>query len=73
MSKRRHLATEQPNPLSDGIDDFSVRKILDLINKEDQEVAQKVRKALPEIEDTVEQITTALRKGNRVFYMGGRN
>ena len=70
MSKRRHLTTEQPNPLSDGIDDFSVRKILDLMNREDQEVAQKVREALPEIEDTVELTTSALRNGNRVFYMG---
>ena len=70
MRKRRHLTTEQPNPLSDGIDDFSVRKILDLINREDQEVAQKVREALPEIEDTVELTTSALRNGNRVFYMG---
>ena len=70
MSKRRHLATEQPNPRSDGIDDFSVRKILDLINREDQAVAQKVREALPEIKDTVELTTSALRNGNRVFYMG---
>jgi len=70
MRKRRHLTTEQPNPLSDGIDDFSVRKILDLMNREDQEVAQKVREALPEIEDTVELTTSALRNGNRVFYMG---
>ena len=70
MTKRRHLTTEQPNPLSDGIDDFSVRKILDLMNREDQEVAQKVREALPEIEDTVELTISALRNGNRVFYMG---
>jgi len=70
MTKRRHLTTEQPNPLSDGIDNFSVRKILDLINREDQEVAQKVRETLPEIEDTVELTTSALRNGNRVFYMG---
>jgi N-acetylmuramic acid 6-phosphate etherase len=33
-------------------------------------VAQKVREALPEIEDTVELTTFALRNGNRVFYMG---
>ena len=70
MSKRRYLTPAQPNPLSDGIDDFSVRNILDLINREDQEVAQKVREALPEIEDTVELTTFALRNGNRVFYMG---
>ena len=70
MTKRRHLTTEQPNPLSEGIDNFSVRKILDLINRDDQKVAQKVREALPEIEDTVELTTSALRNGNRVFYMG---
>ena len=70
MSERRHLTTEQPNPLSDSIDDFSVREILNLINREDQAVAQKVREALPEIKDTVELTTSALRSGNRVFYMG---
>ena len=70
MRERRHLTTEQPNPLSDSVDDYSVSKILDLINKEDQVVAQKVRKALPEIKDTVELTTSALRNGNRVFYMG---
>ena len=70
MSERRHLTTEQPNPLSDSIDDFSVRKILDLINREDQAVAQKVREALPEIKETVELTTSALRNGNRVFYLG---
>ena len=53
MSERRYLTTEQPNPLSDSIDEYSVRKILDLINREDQAVAQKVREALPEITDTV--------------------
>jgi N-acetylmuramic acid 6-phosphate etherase len=68
MSERRHLTTEQPNPLSDSIDDFSVREILDLINREDQAVAQKVREALPEIKDTVELTTSALRNGNRIFY-----
>ena len=70
MSERRHLTTEQPNPLSERIDDLSVRKILDLINTEDQAVALKLKDALPEIEDTVELTTSALRNGNRVFYIG---
>ena len=70
MSERRHLTTEQPNPLSDSIDNFSVREILDLINTEDQTVAQKVREVLLEINDTVELTTSALRNGNRVFYLG---
>jgi len=70
MSKRRHLTTEQSNPSSNRIDDLSVREILDMINGEDRAVAQKVGDALPEIEDTVELTTSALRNGNRVFYMG---
>ena len=70
MSERRHLTTEQPNPLSESIDDFSVRKILDLMNREDQTVAQKVREVLLEIKDTVELTTSALRNGNKVFYVG---
>ena len=70
MSERRHLTTEQPNPLSDSIDDFSVRKILDLINREDQTVAQKVREVLFEIQNTVELTTSALRNGNKVVYVG---
>jgi len=70
MKQRRHLTTEQPNPLSERIDDLSVRKILDLINTEDQAVALKLKDALPEIEDTVELTTSALRNGNRVFYIG---
>jgi len=41
-----------------------------LMNREDQEVAQKVREALPEIEDTVELTTSALRNGNSVVYIG---
>ena len=70
MSERRNLTTEQSNPLSESIDDFSVRKILDLMNREDQTVAQKVREVLLEIKDTVELTTSALRNGNKVFYVG---
>ena len=70
MKERRHLTTEQRNPSSNRIDDLSVREILDVINREDRAVAQKVGDALPEIEDTVELTTSALRNGNRVFYMG---
>jgi N-acetylmuramic acid 6-phosphate (MurNAc-6-P) etherase len=46
MSKRRHLTTEQSNPSSNRIDDLSVREILDMINREDRAVAQKVGDAL---------------------------
>ena len=70
MSERRHLATEQSNPSSNKIDDLSVREILDMINREDRAVAQKVGDALPEIEDTVKLTVSALRNGKKVFYIG---
>ena len=70
MSERRHLATEQSNPSSNKIDDLSVREILDMINREDRSVAQKVGDALPEIEDTVKLTVSALRNGKKVFYIG---
>ena len=70
MSERRHLATEQSNPSSNKIDDLSVREILDMINREDRAVAQKVGDALPKIEDTVKLTVSALRNGKKVFYIG---
>ena len=70
MSDRRDLATEQSNPSSNKIDDLSVREILDMINREDRSVAQKVGDALPKIEDTVKLTVSALRNGKKVFYIG---
>ena len=70
MRERRHLATEQSNPSSNKIDDLSVREILDMINREDRSVAQKVGDALPKIEDTVKLTVSALRNGKKVFYIG---
>ncbi|MFQ6677949.1 MAG: N-acetylmuramic acid 6-phosphate etherase [Fidelibacterota bacterium] len=70
MINRGELKTEQRNPDSHRIDSMDVREILHLINKEDQTIASKVSEAIPDIEKVVDLTTAALRKGNKVFYIG---
>ncbi len=70
MVDRRELKTEQQNPNSYRIDSMAVSEILELINKEDQTIALKVNKAIPDIEKVVELTTEVLRKGHKIFYVG---
>ena len=70
MKKRETLNTEQQNKNSLEIDQFSVLKILETINNEDQTVATAVKKALPDIEVVVSFAKKSLGSGGRVFYIG---
>ena len=70
MKKRETLNTEQQNKSSLEIDQFSVLKILETINNEDQTVATAVKKALPDIEVVVSFAKKSLGSGGRVFYIG---
>lgn len=64
------LLTEQSNPRTRKIDTLSIEKILDLINKEDQTVPQKVAKEKKKIAQGVKLIVASLKKGGRVFFAG---
>ncbi|MBC8346611.1 MAG: N-acetylmuramic acid 6-phosphate etherase [Candidatus Marinimicrobia bacterium] len=68
--ERKHLTTEQQNRNSLDIDAQSIRGILDIINDEDGTIAEKVKNAIPEIEQTVELTTKAIRNGYHVIYVG---
>ena len=70
MKKRETLNTEQQNKCSLEIDQFSVLKILETINNEDQIVATAVKKVLPDIEVVVSFAKKSLGSGGRVFYIG---
>ena len=70
MKKRETLNTEQQNKSSLEIDQFSVLKILETINNEDQTVATAVKKVLPDIEVVVSFAKKSLGSGGRVFYIG---
>ncbi len=61
--------TEQDSKYND-LEHMSLKNILCNINKEDQEVPLAVEKAIPQIENLVQNIVTKLRNGGRLFYIG---
>jgi len=65
-----NLITEQRNPRSANIDTLSTIEILRIINADDHKVPAAVEKELPYIEQAVELIITALKKGGRLLYFG---
>jgi len=64
------LQTEQQNPNSYQIDRKSIPEILDIINREDEIIAQAVRTTLPDIARAVELTVQAIRQGHRILYVG---
>lgn len=62
--------TERRNPRTEGIDLATPRQIVDLINAEDQLVAEVVRAAAPEITRALELLEAAFRSGGRLVYVG---
>ena len=62
--------TEARNPKARGLESFTTRQILELMNDEDATVPGAVRAALPAIEKAVDAIVTALRSGHRLRYIG---
>lgn len=70
MMKRGDLLTEQQNTSTTNIDAKSIPDILEIINREDQSIAEKVSKVIPEITKIVELTTTAIRNNHRVIYVG---
>ncbi len=67
---RGYLLTEQPNSNTKNIDNKSINNILNIINQEDQKIANKVRDAIPQIERVVEITTKAIKNGHRIIYLG---
>ena len=68
--KRKNLSTEKQNINSRAIDHKSISEILHIINSEDQKVAEKVKEAIPEIEQTILIARDAIRNGHQIYYVG---
>lgn len=64
------IATEQRNAASSKIDKVSTLEMVTIINNEDKKVALAVERILPEIAKAVDVISTKLKAGGRLFYMG---
>jgi N-acetylmuramic acid 6-phosphate etherase len=70
MSFLDGLATEQPNPVSAGIDSRSSREIVAIINAEDHKVPAAVAAALDDVARVVDAVVDGLRQGGRLIYVG---
>jgi len=70
MKSRGELKTEQQNPQSSQIDSMSINNILNIINREDQNIAIAVQATIRDIEKTVKLTVNSIQKGGRVFYVG---
>jgi len=61
--------TELPSNFED-LDKMTVIELLTNINHEDAKVHIAVKKAIPEIENLINQILVRMQKGGRLFYLG---
>lgn len=70
MTDLRTLATEKSNPRSRRLDRVSTRRLLEIINAEDQTVPRAVKAAIPKLARVVEETARRLKRGGRLFYIG---
>jgi N-acetylmuramic acid 6-phosphate etherase len=70
MTDLKNLSTEQSNRRSENLDKLPVKKLLQVINREDATVARAVAKAIPQIEKAVKAVSKRLASGGRLFYIG---
>ncbi len=65
-----HLTTETRNRKTMNLDELTPLELLEVMNEEDQKVAQAVKQEIPQIAKAVEVIKTAIKQGGRLIYMG---
>ena len=69
-SKLGKLLTEQRNPRSMQLDSASIREVLEIINAEDQLIAQKVAEQMDHIEQAAILVDQAFQQEGRLIYVG---
>ncbi|MEA3286529.1 MAG: N-acetylmuramic acid 6-phosphate etherase [Candidatus Marinimicrobia bacterium] len=69
-SKLGKLLTEQRNPDSMSLDSDSIREILELINREDQIIVQRVAEQMDDIEKATELVDHAFQNDGHLIYVG---
>jgi len=67
---RSSLQTETQNPKTIEIDKLSTSEILKIMNQEDRKISAAVQKVIPEIKRTIDLTLAALKRGNRIVYIG---
>ncbi|MFB9057929.1 N-acetylmuramic acid 6-phosphate etherase [Mariniflexile ostreae] len=64
------IKTTEQDSLYNHLEKMTIKDLLLNINNEDKNVPLAVERALPQIENLVEQIVEKLRQGGRLFYIG---
>ncbi|WP_269610304.1 N-acetylmuramic acid 6-phosphate etherase [Prochlorococcus marinus] len=64
------ILTEQINIISNELDTKSTNEIVNIFSEADKEPQKAVEKAIPEIINAIDQITTRLKSNGRLFYIG---
>lgn len=62
--------TEQRNPLSTELDGLATLEMVRLMNRLDATIPAVIAETIPQIAQTIEQITATLAAGGRLFYQG---
>lgn len=70
MENLDRLATEQSNPRTVEIDILPTVDALMLLNDEDRDVPEAVRRVIPAIGRAVDRVVEAMREGGRLVYVG---
>lgn len=65
-----NLTTERRNQQTFGLDEMSISQAVQLMNQEDQKVAEAVAKELTSIEPVIEAAIDSFKKDGRLIYMG---
>ena len=64
------ILTEQINTTSNELDIKSTFEIVNIFSEADKEPQKAVEKAIPEIVNAIDEITTRLKSNGRLFYIG---
>lgn len=70
LNEIKRLTTETRNPNTLTIDQEPTAGILEMINREDQLVAERVHATIPEIAKAVDLTVERMRRGGRLIYIG---
>ena len=69
-SNRNRILTEQINIKSNELDIKSTYEIVNIFSEADKEPQKAVERAIPEIVNAIDEITTRLKLNGRLFYIG---
>ncbi len=70
MQNKHKAGTEEPHPLSKGIDSLEALEVLGLMHREDFSALEAVGRSMPDIARAVAEAVDAISSGGRVFYIG---